>query len=168
MSSPTPTTAVLDPGRLSLHLPRLTRIATRMAGSRDGGDDLVQDMFERILRSPRRVAGDEFHYLARSLRNTHVDRLRAERRRVKTATMDETLEAILPAADHSEAVGKARDVLAAVAELPDGYRDVVVAVDVAGASYQEAADALGIPVGTVMSRLYRGRRRVIRAVEQAA
>jgi RNA polymerase sigma-70 factor (ECF subfamily) len=41
-------------------------------------------------------------------------------------------------------------------------------VDVAGASYQEAADALGIPVGTVMSRLYRGRQRVIRAVEQAA
>ena len=168
MSSPTPTTAVLDPARLSFHLPRLTRVATRMAGSREGGDDLVQDMFERILRSPRRIAGDEFRYLVRSLRNTHVDRLRAERRRVKTATMDETLEAILPAADHSEAVGQARAVLAAVAELPDGYRDVVVAVDVAGASYQEAADALGIPVGTVMSRLYRGRQRVIRAVEQAA
>jgi RNA polymerase sigma-70 factor (ECF subfamily) len=167
MSSPNSTTAVLEPARLSLHLPRLTRIATRMAGSRDAGEDLVQDTFERILRSPRRIAGDEFRYLVRSLRNTHVDRLRADSRRIRTSTMNETLEAVLPAADHSDAVQTAREVLAAVAELPEGYREVVVAVDVGGASYQEAADALGIPVGTVMSRLYRGRQRVIRAVEQA-
>jgi DNA-directed RNA polymerase specialized sigma24 family protein len=54
---------MLDPGRLSLHLPRLTRIATRMTGSREAGEHLVQDTLERILRSPRRVAGDEFRRL---------------------------------------------------------------------------------------------------------
>ena len=59
---------------------------------------------------------------------------------------------------------EARTVLAAVAALPEAYRRVVVAVDVQGCSYQEAADHLGIPVGTVMSRLYRGRRRVVEAV----
>ena len=167
MSSPA-ASSLLDPARLSFHLPRLTRIATRMTGSREAGEDLVQDTFERVLRSPRRVAGDEFRYLVRSLRNNHVDRIRAEGRRVRTATMDETLEAVLPAPDHSDVRQEAREVLAAVAALPEAYRDVVVAVDVAGCSYQEAADALGIPVGTVMSRLYRGRQRVVRAVEQSA
>jgi RNA polymerase sigma-70 factor (ECF subfamily) len=165
MSSPAAST-LLDPSRLSVHLPRLTRIATRMTGSREAGEDLVQDTFERILRSPRRLAGDEFRYLVRSLRNNHVDRIRAEARRVKTASMDETLEAVLPAPDHSEVRHEAREVLAAVAALPEAYRDVVVAVDVAGYAYQEAAEALGIPIGTVMSRLYRGRQRVMSAIEQ--
>ncbi|HZB76515.1 MAG TPA: RNA polymerase sigma factor [Solirubrobacteraceae bacterium] len=165
MSSPAAST-LLDPSRLSGHLPRLTRIATRMTGSREAGEDLVQDTLERILRSPRRLAGDEFRYLVRSLRNNHVDRIRAEARRVKTASMDETLEAVLPAPDHTEVRTEAREVLAAVAALPEAYRNVVVAVDVAGYSYQEAADALGVPIGTVMSRLYRGRQRVVGAVEQ--
>ena len=53
---------------------------------------------------------------------------------------------------------------AIIADLPDDYRDTVVAVDVAGLSYAEAAVALDVPVGTVMSRLYRGRDRVARAV----
>ena len=159
---------VLDPTRLHLHLPRLRRLAAYLSGSREGGDDLVQDTLERVLRSPRRVAGDEFRYLVRAMRNNHVDRIRAANRRVKTAALDETMEAVLPAPDRSGAVMEAREVLAAVAQLPDSYRDVVVAVDVAGCSYQEAAEALGIPVGTVMSRLYRGRQRVIRAMEGQA
>ena len=168
MSSTALPTVALDPARLALHLPRLTRVATRMTGSLEAGEDLVQDTLERVLRSPRRVAGDEFRYLVRAMRNNHVDRIRAANRRVKTAALDETMEAVLPAPDHSSAVMEAREVLAAVAELPESYRDVVVAVDVAGCSYQEAAEALGIPVGTVMSRLYRGRQRVIRAMEGQA
>src|SRR5215207_9835394 len=140
MSSPASPISILNPARLSAHLPRLTRIATRMTGSREAGEDLVQDTLERVLRSPRRVAGDEFRYLVRAMRNNHVDRIRAANRRVKTAALDETMEAVLPAPDRSGAVMEAREVLAAISELPESYRDVVVAVDVAGCAYQEAAD----------------------------
>ena len=164
MSFPASPAAVLDPSRLHLHLPRLTRFATRLCGSREAGEDLVQDTLERVLRSPRRVAGDEFPYLARALRNNHVDRVRAEARRVRTTAMPETLEAILPAPERTIAQIEARQVLAAVAGLPDCYREVVVAVDVTGLSYTEAAERLGVPIGTVMSRLYRGRRRVVQAL----
>lgn len=155
--------AVLDPARLPLHLPRLTRIATRLCGSREAGEDLVQDTLERVLRSPRRVSGDEFPYLVRALRNRHVDRVRSSMRQVETTALAETLVAILPAPDRTSAVLEAREVLAAVVELPEPYRTVVLAVDVAGCTYTEAAESLGIPVGTVMSRLYRGRQRVIRS-----
>ena len=149
---PASPTALLDPGRPQLHLPRLTRFAARLTGSREAGEDLVQDTFERVLRSPRRVGGDEFPYLARALRNNHVDRVRSQARRVKTTAMPDTLEAVIPAADHTGALDDARAVLEAVAELPDGYRDVVARVDVCGYSYAEAAEQLDIPVGTVMSR----------------
>ena len=57
---------------------------------------------------------------------------------------------------------------AAIAALPDDQRDVVAAVDVAGLSYAEAAETLGVPAGTVMSRLHRGRTRVATAVAVAA
>jgi RNA polymerase sigma-70 factor (ECF subfamily) len=165
MSSPAPSAGLLDPARLPMHLPRLTRIAAGLSGSQEAGEDLVQDTLERVLRSPRRVTGECFPYLARALRNTHFDRIRATSRRVKTTTIDETLEAVLPAPDHTSAVLQARDVLAAVLALPDPYRHVVLAVDVAGYSYADAAQALDIPVGTVMSRLYRGRQRVIQTIE---
>ena len=83
MSSPRSTTAVLDPGRLSLHLPRLPRIATYLCGvARATGEDLVQDTLERVLRSPRRIHGEEYPYLTRALRNTHVDRARAASRQL--------------------------------------------------------------------------------------
>jgi DNA-directed RNA polymerase specialized sigma24 family protein len=57
--------ALLDPARLRVHLPRLTRIAARLCGSREAGEDLLQDTLERVLRSPRRVTGGEFPYLRR-------------------------------------------------------------------------------------------------------
>jgi len=165
MSSLGSSATLLDPARLPMHLPRLTRIAASLCGSREAGDDLVQDTLERVLRSPRRVTGDDFPYLARAMRNTHVDRIRAISRRVKTTTLDDTLEALLPAPDDTTAVLQARDVLAAVRALRDPYRDVVLAVDVAGCSYADAGQALDIPVGTVMSRLYRGRHLVIQTIE---
>ena len=57
---------------------------------------------------------------------------------------------------------------AAVAALPDDFRDVLVAVDVAGLSYKEAAGALRIPEGTVMSRLYRARQQIVRKIDGAS
>ncbi|HWT25701.1 MAG TPA: RNA polymerase sigma factor [Solirubrobacteraceae bacterium] len=162
-----PAPTVLDPARLHHHLPRLRRLAAYLTGSREGGDDLVQDTLERVLRSPRRIHGDEYPYLTRALRNTHVDRARAAARQPQTVELGaDVVETARPGSEaRAEAVIDAREVLAAVAGLPDAYRLVVVAVDVQGCSYQETADRLGVPVGTVMSRLYRGRRRVVEAVE---
>jgi RNA polymerase sigma-70 factor (ECF subfamily) len=162
-------TCVLAPDSLAAHLPRLRRFASRLSGSPDAGDDLLQDTLERVLRSPRHVSrGDEFAYLARAIRNTHADRRRAASRRVSTV---ELLAEHEPASGDSAADGAAlsvdaSSVLDAIAALPEQYRRVVVAVDVQGASYAEAAELLGVPIGTVMSRLYRGRERVIRAFDQ--
>jgi RNA polymerase sigma-70 factor (ECF subfamily) len=155
--------AALDPAALSLHLPRLTRVAVRLSGSREDGEDLLQDTLERLLRSRRRTVESEYAYLVRCLRNKHVDRVRADMRRVATTAMTEALESVLEAPDRTVATLEAREVLAAVAQLPRPYRDAVVAVDVAGLAYGEAAEALGIPIGTVMSRLYRGRQRLMSA-----
>jgi RNA polymerase sigma-70 factor (ECF subfamily) len=164
-----PATIILDPDRLRDHLPRLRRLAAYLTGSRDHGEDLLQDTLERVLRSPRQVQGDAYPYLTRALRNTHVDRARAAARRPQTVELiPEAVEAPSAVDDRAEAVLEAREVLAAVAALPEVYRSVVVAVDVQGCSYSEAAERLGVPVGTIMSRLYRGRRRVVAAVEGSA
>ena len=97
----------------------------------------------------------------RVLRNTFVSGLRTRDRRPRTAPLEEDAAPFAaPSSGEPQRRAEASEVFAAIAELPADYRDVVAAVDVAGLSYPEAADSLGIPVGTVMSRLYRGRGRV--------
>jgi RNA polymerase sigma-70 factor, ECF subfamily len=101
----------------------------------------------------------------RVLRNTFYSRHRAEGRRPRTTELDPELG---PAAGHAgsapEDVLASREVLAAVAALPESFRETVAAVDLAGLSYREAARALGTNQGTIMSRLYRGREQVARAL----
>ena len=105
----------------------------------------------------------------RVLRNTFVSSLRRRARRPRTTPLPDDGERLAaPASQSPVAALQAREVLAAVAALPADQRDALAAVDVAGLSYDEAARALGIPVGTVMSRLYRGRRRVIQALAACA
>ena len=78
--------------------------------------------------------------------------------------MPEDFEVASPRARSAQDVVETREVFAAIAALPGDFRDVLVAVDVTGLSYEEAAAALKIPVGTVMSRLYRARQQVARRV----
>lgn len=146
------------------HLDRLYRAAWALSGAREDAEDLVQETYERVLRRPRQIAREEdaLPYLLGVLRNTWVDLVRSRARR-PTAALDleaaARIEAPTGASSPLEQVA-AREVFAAVAGLPEEFRDVLAAVDVAGLSYAEAAEALGIPVGTVMSRLARGRERV--------
>ena len=157
----------LDAAHLGDHLDRLYRAAWALCGSRHDAEDLVQETYARVLARPRLLRNkDDLGYLLQALRNTFLTQKRTERRRLRPDPLPEQFDLVAdPQARDPQAVLEARDVYAAVAALPADYRDVLVAVDVTGLSYKEAARALRIPVGTVMSRLYRARQQVVRRVE---
>ena len=154
----------LQPEVLGDHVDRLYRAAWALCGSREDAEDLVQETYARVLAKRRVIESDDaaLGYLLRVLRNTFVSHLRTRDRRPVTVT-DEGFESAASTGSPEEAVA-AREVFAAIASLPDGLRDAVVAVDVAGLSYGEAARALRVPTGTIMSRLSRGRSRVADAL----
>jgi RNA polymerase sigma-70 factor (ECF subfamily) len=150
----------LDPARLGDHVDRLYRAAWGLCGSRQDAEDLVQETFARVLARPRIVRrDDDLGYLLRALRNTFL----AGRRRARPAPvpLDEELDraARSPPLEPDEAADQRR-VYAAIAALAPEFRDALVAVDVAGLSYREAARALRVPEGTVTSRLSRAREQV--------
>jgi RNA polymerase sigma-70 factor (ECF subfamily) len=149
----------LDPDAAVAHLPRLYGLARRLSGSADLAEELTQETYLRVLARPRRLRNaDDYPYLARTLRNVVNDHWRAERRRTRLVHDPP------PAPRDPEEFALTSQVHGAVAELPEGLRQVVVAVDVAGMTYAQAADRLRIPAGTVMSRLHRGRRRLAAAL----
>ena len=109
---------------------------------------------------------DDLGYLLRALRNTFLNRKRTESRRLQAGPLPEQLDLVAdPQARRPEDVLEAGELYAAVAALPGDFRDVLVAVDIAGLSYKEAASALRIREGTVMSRLYRARQQVVRRID---
>jgi len=157
----------LDPARLGDHLDRLYRAAWALCGSRADAEDLVQETFSRVLARPRLLRhDDDLGYLLRALKNTFLSQKRTESRRLRTGPLPEQLDLVAdPRAVEPQAAIEAGELYAAVAALSDDFRDVLVAVDVAGLSYQEAARSLRVREGTVMSRLYRARQQVVRRLE---
>src|SRR5690242_14410747 len=156
----------LDPNRAVEHLPRLYRTARAWTRSREDAEDLVQETYARVLARPRILRGDdELGYLLRALRNTLVSRVREARRRPVTSELLEDAPGS-PTGDDPAEAAEQRQVYAAIAELPSEFRDALVAVDVAGLSYAEAARALGIREGTVTSRVFRARDRVARRLSE--
>jgi RNA polymerase sigma-70 factor (ECF subfamily) len=152
----------LDPTTLGDHVDRLFRAAWALCGTREDAEDLVQETFARVLAKPRLLRGDDdLGYLLRVLRNTFVSRHRASERRPRAAMLAEDAEFADPVAGRrpEEAV-LAREVFAHIAALPEAFRDALVAVDVAGLSYDEAARLLGVKVATITSRLFRARAQV--------
>lgn len=153
----------------------LLRVATRLTGDRVEAEDLVQETLIRAYRAVDRFDGRYPRaWLLTILRNTHKNMLR--RRRVLIADGSEEILARAPARGADGRDGAAEHVLdatldsavaAALHALADNFRRVVVLVDIEGLTYQEAADVLGIPVGTVMSRLHRARRRMRDRLEGA-
>lgn len=153
----------LDPQSVGDHLDRLYRAAWALCGSREDAEDLVQETYARVLARPRLLRErDDLGYLLRTLRNTFLDQVRERGRRpVAAAVALEDIDPVDPRSDlRPEHVVETRELFAAIAALPDDFRDVLVAVDVAGLSYKEAAAALHVRTGTIMSRLYRARERV--------
>ena len=112
-----------------------------------------------MLARPRVIHGDPLPYLLQVLRNTHHSSWRAAaRRQVARHRRRRSSSASTPrgSGDPHRAL-EAREVFERVAALPEPQREVIVAVDLLGLSYAEAAGSLDIPIGTVMSRLHRGR-----------
>jgi RNA polymerase sigma-70 factor (ECF subfamily) len=121
-----------------------------------------------VLARPRLLRrDDDLGYLVKALRNTWYNHLRSQRARPAPATGAELAvrEARAGTRADPHASAEANEVLAALAALAVPYRETVGAVDLAGLSYAEAAKALGVKPGTVMSRLHRGRDQLARALE---
>ena len=147
------------------------RVARRLVGSREEADDLVQQTYERAFRSWRQYTpGTNLRaWLLRILTNLNIDRGRRQQRTPQTTSIDEAgdyflynkLEATAPEPADEERVLQrlSQDsIVEALSDVPHDFRDVVVLVDIGEFSYADAAQILDIPIGTVMSRLHRGRR----------
>jgi RNA polymerase sigma-70 factor (ECF subfamily) len=157
----------LDPEALGDHIDRLYRAAWSLCGSREEAEDLVQATFERILRRPRFLRSeDDVGYLLRVLRNTFFSQRRAASRRPQTTPLPDDLDLIedrtAPAADSRL---ESAELYAAISRLPDDFRDALVAIDVVGLSYREAAKVLKVREATITTRLHRARQRVAADLE---
>ncbi len=150
----------LDPNRLPDHIDAMYRAAWALCGSQHEAEDLVQETFVKVLKRPRLLRkDDERGYLLQALRHTYASRYRTATRRPVTRQL---LEADAPPAQESRIT--ARELMEAIAGAPAPYRDAVIAVDVLGLSYEEAARSLHTREATIASRLHRGRRHVARAL----
>jgi len=156
----------LDPARVGDHLDRLYRAAWALCGSREDAEDLVQETYARVLARPRLLRNEgNLGYLLSALRNTFLNQKRSESRRLRPTPLPDELDVVPdPRAREPHAALEAAELYAAIAALPGNFRDVLVAVDITGLTYEEAARALRIRTGTVMSRLYRARQEVVRLI----
>jgi RNA polymerase sigma-70 factor, ECF subfamily len=152
----------LDPQSLTRHIDRLYRAAWALCGSREDAEDLVQDTFARVLSKRRILRGDdELPYLMRVLRNTFfTSRRTASRRPVTSASLEDVVTADQQPTHQPEHALEVQELYAAVAELPDDFRLALVAVDILGLSYREAASALHTREATITTRLFRARRQI--------
>jgi RNA polymerase sigma-70 factor (ECF subfamily) len=162
-----PASRQLDPERLGDHLDRLYRAAWGLCGSREDAEDLVQETYARVLRRPRLLRSeDDLGYLLRVLRNTYFSSHRAASRRLRPEPLPDDLDRLEDRSSPGpQQALDARELYGLIADLPEGFRDALVAIDLLGLSYREAARALRVREATVTTRLYRARVRLARALE---
>jgi RNA polymerase sigma-70 factor (ECF subfamily) len=157
------------------------QVARRLAGSREQAEDLVQETYARAFRSWRSFQpGTNLRaWLFRILTNLNIDRGRRIQRTPDMQPLEESdyflynkLEESTPdgTADERRVIERLsqNDAVSALADLPHDFRDVVLLVDLADFTYRDAAQILDVPVGTVMSRLHRGRRILKRTLAESA
>ena len=147
------------------------RVARRLVGSREDAEDLVQQTYERAFRSWRQYTpGTNLRaWLLRILTNLNIDRGRRKQRTPDEQPLEEGDYFLYNRLEQSTRDGNTAeervverlsqdDIVTALSAVPHDFRDVVVLVDIGDFTYQDAAQILDIPIGTVMSRLHRGRR----------
>ncbi|MBP0495589.1 RNA polymerase sigma factor [Pararoseomonas indoligenes] len=150
-------------------IPALRRYARALLRDRGAADDLVQDGLERAIGRwhQRRHDGDARSWLFSIVHNLAVNRMRQSTRRGPHLPLDAAAEAATGLPPTQEQGLRHRDLLRALESLPEEQRSVVLLVSVEDLSYAEVAETLKIPLGTVMSRLSRGRERLRQAMEGA-
>jgi RNA polymerase sigma-70 factor (ECF subfamily) len=145
------------------------RVARHLANSQEEAEDLVQETYARAFRSWRSFTpGTNMRaWLLRILTNLNIDRGRRSQRAPQTQALEandyylyDKLAESEGTTDEERVVERLSqdDIVSALADVPHDFRDVIVLVDIGDFSYQDAAQILDIPIGTVMSRLHRGRR----------
>ena len=156
--------------------------AVRLTGNRTDAEDVVQETYFRAYRSYASFQeGTNLRaWLFRILTNAHINRYRAKKRRPEEAELDEIEDLHLyhrlrdqtrygqSAEDQLMESFSEAEVITAVEALPEAYRRAVLLADVEGFSYKEIAELLNVPVGTVMSRLHRGRKSLQKELQEYA
>jgi RNA polymerase sigma-70 factor (ECF subfamily) len=138
----------------------LYTVAYRLAGNDDDAQDLVQEALIRVRRGLERYEpGSLQGWLARIVTNVFLDEMRRRKRRPTDALPDDPGQ-VLPAAPAADEVftGLSAEIQRALEDLPEEFRVPVVLCDVSDLSYEQIAATTGVPIGTVRSRLHRGRR----------
>ena len=150
----------MDSRAILAELPRLRRYARAMLGDRAAADDLVQDTLERAWSriAQWRPGSDLRAWLFGIMHNLRIDQLR--RNGLPTTSLDEDEVAEVPVRPTQSDLLDVMDLESALRQLPDDQREVLLLVALEEMSYADIAALLGIPVGTVMSRLSRGRERL--------
>jgi RNA polymerase sigma-70 factor (ECF subfamily) len=140
------------------HIGALRRYARALVGSPVDADDLVQECLTRVLAQMRawREVRDIRAYLFTTLHNVFIDNGRRRRSAGAEVPLDDAAGRMVMPANQTLRL-EVRDLMEALAQIPREQREVVLLVGMEGMSYIEAARVIGVPIGTVMSRLSRGR-----------
>lgn len=151
------------------HIPALRRYAWALLRDSEGADDLVQDCLERAVARwrLRRRDGDLKAWLFAIQHNLFIDGLRRRRRELMRSDAEDLSNIPEPGIEQDSRAAM-RDILACLDALPPEQRAVILLVGVEDLSYDEAARVLGVPIGTVMSRLSRGREKLRRMLDPPA
>ncbi len=141
---------------------KIYNFAYRLTGNPDDAADLVQEVLLRVRKGLASYTPGSFDgWLWRITRNAFLDGVRRNQRRPTTALPDDDRVALAPSPSPDEVLASVRlseDVQSALLKLPIEFRECVVLCDVVGLTYEEIATAIDSPVGTVRSRIHRGRK----------
>lgn len=154
-------TQTISPAQLNDCLPALNRFAMTLTRNEDRAGDLVQDTVERALRKVHLFDGSNLRsWLFTICRRVFLNQIRSEKTRGRAVAVEDAPQSAVSVAQNQEISMHFRDVVDAFQQLPLNDRVVLTLVVVEGRKYEEAAELLDIPIGTVRSRLSRARTRL--------